>query len=235
MIALARTICSPEDRFLEILPQLQQQAHFAFRDEPASRCQELVAETIANCWVAFARLVERGLIDVVYPTPLVQYAIRQVRDGRRVGSKLNSKDVSSGVCPAPPRFLLEALDKYNQRRQEWKEVLVEDKHAGPAETAASRIDFADWLRMLPEAFAPYRRDAGHRRNDQEGGQTVSRYAGQDQPAAAGAAGRTGRTFRASLRSPDRCRSPAPFSAPSARAAARSAQTRSTGAPAVGAS
>ena len=29
-------------------------------------------------------------------------------------------------------------------------MLVEDKHAGPAETAASRIDFADWLRLLPE-------------------------------------------------------------------------------------
>jgi len=150
MIALAHTICSPEDRFLEILPQLQQQAHFAFRDEPASRCQELVAETIANCWVAFARLVERGLIDVVYPTPLVQYAIRQVRDGRRVGSKLNSKDVSSEYAQRRRGFCLEALDKYNQRRQEWKEVLVEDKHAGPAETAASRIDFADWLRLLPK-------------------------------------------------------------------------------------
>jgi hypothetical protein len=28
------------------------------------------------------------------------------------------------------------------------EILVEDRHAGPAETAASRIDFAAWLRSL---------------------------------------------------------------------------------------
>jgi hypothetical protein len=33
MIALARTICTHEDRFLEILPQLQQQAYFAFCDD----------------------------------------------------------------------------------------------------------------------------------------------------------------------------------------------------------
>ena len=149
MIALARTICTPEDRFLEILPQLQQQAHFAFRDEPASRRQELVAETIANCWVAFARLVERGLIDVVYPTPLVQYAIRQVRDGRRVGSKLSSKDVSSEYAQRRRTFVLKTLDLFDHDRQEWKEVLVEDRHAGPADTAASRLDFADWLRLLP--------------------------------------------------------------------------------------
>jgi hypothetical protein len=28
---------------------------------------------------------------------------------------------------------------------EWKEVLIEDRRATPAEVAASRIDFADWL------------------------------------------------------------------------------------------
>ncbi len=66
MIAHAGTIDSHEDRFLEMLPQLHQQARFAFRDEPASRRQELVAETIANCWVAFVRLVQRGLFDIVY-------------------------------------------------------------------------------------------------------------------------------------------------------------------------
>ena len=50
----------------------------------ARQRQELLAETIANCWVALVRLLDRGLEDVIYPTPLVQYAIRQVRDGRRV-------------------------------------------------------------------------------------------------------------------------------------------------------
>ncbi len=30
----------------------------------------------------------------------------------------------------------------------WLELLMEDRHAGPADTAAARIDFADWLRTL---------------------------------------------------------------------------------------
>ena len=45
--------------------------------------------------------------------------------------------------------MLKTLDLFDDAKQEWKEVLVEDKHAGPADTAASRLDFADWLRLLP--------------------------------------------------------------------------------------
>ncbi len=93
--------------------------------------------------------MERGPEDAIYPTPLVQYAIKQVRDGRKVGSKLNVNDVSSEYAQRSKGFMLESLVRYNQRKEEWKEVLVEDRHAGPAETAASRIDFSEWLRSLP--------------------------------------------------------------------------------------
>jgi hypothetical protein len=100
--------------------------------------------------VAFARLLDRGLEDVIYPTPLVQYAIRQVRGGRCVGGKLNANDVSAEYCQRRKQFALTALDQYDEEQEQWKEELVEDKHAGPAETAASRLDFADWLRGLPK-------------------------------------------------------------------------------------
>ena len=82
------------EQFLALLSLIKEQARFAFRDQPFDRRQELVAEVIANAFVAFKRLVERGLSDMVYATPLAQYAIRQVRGGRRVGTKLNVRDVS---------------------------------------------------------------------------------------------------------------------------------------------
>ena len=41
------------------------------------------------------------------------------------------------------------FDCYDQNKGEWNEILVEDRHAGPAKTAASRIDFAEWLLTLP--------------------------------------------------------------------------------------
>ena len=81
-------------KFLSLLPAIQEQARFAFRNEKSEHRQDLIAEVVANCWAAFVRLVERGLIDVVYPTPLAGYAIKQVRDGRRVGAKLNVRDLS---------------------------------------------------------------------------------------------------------------------------------------------
>ncbi|MCY2993236.1 MAG: hypothetical protein NTY19_35940 [Planctomycetota bacterium] len=137
-------------KFLSLLPAIQEQARFAFRNENPERRQELTAEVVANCWAAFVRLVERGLIDVVYPTPLAQYAIKQVRDGRRVGAKLNVRDVSSEYCQARKRITIERLDVFDERTGEWMEVLLEDRHAGPAETAAARIDIADWFDSLPK-------------------------------------------------------------------------------------
>lgn len=138
-----------QDRFLAMLPQIHNQARVAFRGEPAEFCEELMAEVIANCWVAFVRLMDRGLEEVIYPIPLAQFAIKQVRCGRKVGSQLNVNDVSSEYAQKSRGFMLESLVRYNQRKEEWKEVLVEDRHAGPAETAASRIDFSQWLRSLP--------------------------------------------------------------------------------------
>ena len=154
MIASAKklrrsTVSACYAKFLSLLPAIQEQARFAFRKENPERRQELTAEVTANCWTAFVRLVERGLLEVVYPTPLAQYAIKQVRDGRRVGAKLNVRDVSSEYCQARKRITVERLDHFDERNGEWNEVLIEDRHAGPAETATARIDIADWFARLP--------------------------------------------------------------------------------------
>lgn len=138
------------EQFLTLLSPIKEQARFAFRDQRFDRRQDLVAEVIANAFVAYKRLVERGLSDVVYPTPLAQYAIRQVRGGRRVGTKLNVRDVSAEYAQREKGFVVERLDRFDEEEGEWREVLVEDRKAGPAETAAARLDFANWLRGLPK-------------------------------------------------------------------------------------
>ncbi len=89
-------------------------------------------------------------LEVVYPTPLAQYAIKQVRDGRRVGAKLNVRDVSSEYAQQAKRFTIARLDHYDAEEGEWREVLLEDRKAGPADTAAARIDIADWFDSLPK-------------------------------------------------------------------------------------
>jgi hypothetical protein len=150
MIALAQkqNVKSLQDKFTELLPSIRAQLRFAFRHEPPERKEDMIAEAIANCWAAFVKLVERGLHDAIYATPLAQFAIRQVYCGRKVGGTLNQNDVSSEYAQSKKQFTVERLDRYNRRKHQWLEVLVEDRKAGPADTAAARIDFGDWLHTL---------------------------------------------------------------------------------------
>ena len=64
------TASACREKFLSILPAIKEQARYAFRSEDPDRRAELTAEVVANCWAAFVRLVQRGLLEVVYPTPL---------------------------------------------------------------------------------------------------------------------------------------------------------------------
>ena len=135
--------------FLSLLPAITEKARYAFRNENRDRREELIAETIANAFVAFVRLVNRGLASIIYATPLTEYAVRQVRDGRRVGCNLNVDDVSSEYAQRRQHFTVESLNRFDARNGDWREVLIEDRHAGPAETAAARIDISDWFDSLP--------------------------------------------------------------------------------------
>jgi hypothetical protein len=98
--------------------------------------------------VAYARLVERGQADRAAPSPLARFAIVQVRVGRRVGNRLRICDVLSNYSQFKNGFQVERLDSFDEEEDCWQEVVVEDKRATPAEIAACRIDFAEWLRRL---------------------------------------------------------------------------------------
>ena len=137
---------STHEGFVALLPAIRRHAQLAFRGHDPVERDELVAEVVADAFVAFCRLAELGKQDLAYATPLAMYAVRHVRSGRRVGTSVNKHDVLS---PANRRVTVEPLQRFDHGDGEWKEVLVEDKHAGPAETAAARLDFAKWFRRLP--------------------------------------------------------------------------------------
>jgi hypothetical protein len=135
------------DKFLELLPAIREQAEYAFRRVPVDAQEELVQETIATAYVLFVSLCRRGRSALAYPTPLAKYAIRHVREGRRIGLRCNRRDITSPCTCAAKRTTIERLDRFN-RHGEWREVLVEDRTAGPAEIAMTRLDFASWLSTL---------------------------------------------------------------------------------------
>lgn len=138
--------------FLAMLPVIERHAKVAFRDLDPEARQEAVQEVIANTLVAFIRLVELDKSDLAYPTVLARYAVAQVRDGRRVGNRLNVRDVSSPYAQMRKGFQVERLDRYDKNDREWLEILVEDRHATPADVAASRLDFAAWLKSLSSRY-----------------------------------------------------------------------------------
>jgi hypothetical protein len=144
-----RKACSRRwnDKFLELLPAIREQAEFAFRRVPVDTREDLILEVVAAAYVLFVSLCRRGKTALVYPTPLAKYAIRHVCEGRRIGSRCNSLDITSPCTCAAKRVTIERLDRIN-RRGEWREVLVEDRTAGPAEIVMTRLDFASWLATL---------------------------------------------------------------------------------------
>jgi DNA-binding NarL/FixJ family response regulator len=143
---------SDGERFLGMLPQILRQARIASRGLRAEARDELMQEVVANAYCAFVQLVLNGQAAVAYPTPLAQFALRQIRAGRRVGNRMNSQDVLSPSAGRVHRPTIETLDGHDPRTGRWKEILVEDRHAGPADIAAARIDIAAWLGTLSPRY-----------------------------------------------------------------------------------
>ena len=67
--------------FLAMLPAIRRAAQITFRKVRPELRDELIEEVVANCFVAYARLVERGQAGRAAPSPLARFAIAQVRAG----------------------------------------------------------------------------------------------------------------------------------------------------------
>src|SRR5450631_4307334 len=121
--------------FLSMLPAIRRTAQISFRKVRPELRDELIEEVVANCYVAYARLIERGQADRALPSPLARFAIAQVRVGRRVGNRLRIRDALSSYAQFQKGFQVERLDSFDDEEDCWQQVLIEDKRATPAEVA----------------------------------------------------------------------------------------------------
>jgi hypothetical protein len=132
-----------------MLPKIIAYAKRAFRGYTAEAKQEALQNVVANSCAAVAGLAKRGKLDLAYPAVLAKFGIRQTLDHRLTGNSLNVRDVLSKYCQDRKGIVVERLDRHDKDDENtWCEVLVEDRHAGPAEIACTRIDFTDWLASL---------------------------------------------------------------------------------------
>jgi len=135
--------------FLLMLPSIRQHATVSFRHLNPEAREEAIQEVVCNALQAYVRLVQLKKVALAYPTVLAKFAVAQVKDNRKVGGKLNVLDISSPYCQQRKNITVERLDHFDEEDGQWQEVLIEDKHAGPADIATIRIDFTEWLRSLP--------------------------------------------------------------------------------------
>lgn len=136
-------------QFLSMLPRIRDHAAVSFRHLNPEAREEAIQEVVCNALKAYVRLVQIKKVELAYPSVLATFGVAQVKDGRKVGSKLNVRDVSSQYAQRQKGFSVGRLDHYNDEDNSWQEILVEDKTAGPAEVVATKIDFTQWLKMLP--------------------------------------------------------------------------------------
>jgi hypothetical protein len=134
--------------FLAMLPKISHCARFAFRRLDLESRQEAIQSVVASSLAAYVRLVKLGKGNVAFATALAMYGIRQYRDGRRFGCRMNDRDISSAYCQQRKNFTLERLDRYDKTEDCWREILTPDQTCTPADLAASRIDFPAWLDTL---------------------------------------------------------------------------------------
>jgi hypothetical protein len=136
-------------KFLAMLPRIRRQAAFYLRHVSKKDRAEAVQEVVASAFVNYVGLIERGKAELAYAGPLARYGACQYLAGRRVGSRMNGHDVTSAYCQRRKKIMVEQLDRFDNPTDEWQEIVVEDKHSGPAEVATLRIDFGAWLESLP--------------------------------------------------------------------------------------
>ena len=160
-------------KFLAMLPVIQQYARVAFRHLKGDDRDDAIEEVIANCLVAYIRLVQLKRTGVAYPTVLTKYAISQVREGRRVGNHLNIREVLSQYAQRPKGFTSSVWTISTRRRtngrRPWSKTTKRRCRSGGLQDRFSGL--------AGNPIAPRSancRDIGNRALHHRSGQTLSR-------------------------------------------------------------
>jgi len=112
-----------------MVPIIEAYAQLAFRGLDAEAQEEMVQEVVCNACCAYARLSALNKTDLAYPTVLARFGVAQAKSGRRVGGKLNCRDVLAAHCQRKKGLIVERLDRFDDVQDGWSEILVEDKRA----------------------------------------------------------------------------------------------------------
>jgi hypothetical protein len=151
-LALAR------EQFEAALPTIVATAEYAFRKLRRQDREEAVAEARAAAFSAWHGLVRRGTDPVgVGITGIAHNAVRYVKNGRRIANRhcgRGALDVHHRRAQRRCGFRILSLDsdaEFAPRSASgsWRDWVIADDRANPAQQACIRIDIEAWLAGLP--------------------------------------------------------------------------------------
>jgi len=136
--------------FLYLLPLIQKIAQSRLHRLQTADRDDAIQEVVANAFVAYTKLMLSGGEKRAFATPLANFGVRQYWEGRKVGSRTNSRDILAESCRRRRQLKVGSLFRFEA--DHWCELLLEDRRAGPAEIATIRIDFQNWLNSLAPSY-----------------------------------------------------------------------------------
>ena len=136
-----------QQRFLRMLPRIEAQARYAFRDVTcAQRRADAVAETVAFAWLWFTSLTRRGKDATAFVSALATLASRAVRGGRRLSGQERARDALSRTAQRRHGFRVEGLVG-TLAGNAWDEALIDNTQSPVPEQVCFRVDFPRWRRQ----------------------------------------------------------------------------------------
>ena len=144
-----------QEKFTATMKAVEDAARYAFRRRRRQDREEALAEARAAAWSAWRGLIRKGKDPVeVGVTGIANNAVRNVRQGRRVGNRTCGRGAMDIQHPRVRRALglrvVAFAELAGPPPRSWQQWLAEDNRVTPADEACFRLDFAAWLGGLPE-------------------------------------------------------------------------------------
>jgi hypothetical protein len=136
-------------QFTDSLQKIDYWIRYAFRRYRPQDRREAILDCHAAMWSAWHGLILKGKNPIdIGVTGIANNAIRYVKHGRRLGNTNSGRgamDVYTHASKTRENYV-HNFDFHNG----WRTALSVDCHTDPADDAAFRIDFAEWLSSLTE-------------------------------------------------------------------------------------
>ena len=134
-----------ETLYQKMLPHFQYHARrFKRRNGRRVDRADVIQELAGFALEIYTSLVRRGKHDLIYYTPLMQYAIKRYREGRRFATGSNSTDILSDKTQRLGRSETCQLSQFDDNADTWK--FMHDQQVNVTDSVQFKIDFYDdWL------------------------------------------------------------------------------------------